>query len=236
MRESVLVLFDIDGTLLEVRGAGRRAFSRAIDHCFGWKNELKNIRFAGATDLDLFHKIAAEHGHEPTPDDERKFCNQLAYELKIAIGEDGISRTVYPGVPELLEKLSGDPRCLLGLVTGNVESCAWIKLQNVNLHEHFVLGAFGHEHADRIEIARLALRRAEDRAGRRFEKLFLIGDTPNDIRAARAIGATAIAVATGAFRRDDLLAAGADAVLDDLGNLDAVQRVLGLAGDQPKIR
>lgn len=228
MDESILVLFDIDGTLLEVRGAGRRAFSRTIDHCFGWKNELKNIRFAGATDLDLFRKIAREHGHAPTAADEQKFCDRLTHELKIAIGEEGTPRTVFPGVPGLLEKLSGDPRCLLGLVTGNVESCAWIKLELVKLHEHFVLGAFGHEHADRIEIARLALRRAEEHAGRTFAKKFLIGDTPNDVKAARAIGATAIAVATGAFTREELLAANADLVVTDLGDRRALLSFLGL--------
>ena len=194
MDETTLVLFDIDGTLLEVKGAGRRAFSRAIDHCFGWKNELKNIRFAGATDLDLFRKIAREHQHEATDADAAKFFDRLAHELKIAIGEAGTVHTVFPGVPELLARLSSDPRCLLALVTGNVAECAWIKLELVNLHEHFVLGAFGHEHADRIEIAHLAVRRAEEHAGRSYARRFLIGDTPNDVRAAHAIGAKAIAV------------------------------------------
>jgi phosphoglycolate phosphatase-like HAD superfamily hydrolase len=226
--ETTLVLFDIDGTLLEMRGAGRRAFVRTIDHCFGWKNELKNIRFAGATDLDLFRKIAREHSHAPTPADEKKFCDRLAHELKSALGESDVVHTVFPGVPALLEKLSGDPRCLLALVTGNVETCAWIKLQLVNLREHFVLGAFGHEHADRVEIARLALRRAEERAGHPFENIFLIGDTPNDIKAAHAVGARAVAVCTGSFTRDDLLIAQADTVLDNLLDLPAVLRELGL--------
>lgn len=226
--ETTLVFFDIDGTLLEMRGAGRRAFVRTIDHCFGWKNELKNIRFAGATDLDLFRKIAREHRHEPTAADERKFCERLAHELKISLGESDIVHTVFPGVPELLERLSSDPRCLLALVTGNVETCAWIKLQLVQLRDHFVLGAFGHEHADRIDIARLALRRAEDHAGHAFERKFLIGDTPNDIRAAHAVGAVAIAVATGAFTRGELAAAKADVVVDDLRDPGAVMRLLGL--------
>jgi len=163
-----------------------------------------------------------------TPDDERTFCDRLAHELKIALaGQDSV-HTVYPGVPELLERLSGDPRCLLALVTGNVETCAWIKLQLVNLHEHFVLGAFGHEHADRVQIARLALRRAEEHAGHSFEKKFLIGDTPNDIKAAHAIGAMAIAVTTGAFTREELVAAKADVVLDDLTDLKSILALLGL--------
>lgn len=226
--ETTLVLFDIDGTLLEVHGAGRRAFVRTLEHCFGWQADLKNIRFAGATDLDLFRRISRDQGVEPTAESEQKFCDRLAHELKITISAQDARHTLYPGVKELLEKLSDDARCLLGLVTGNVESCAWIKLQLVNLHEHFILGAFGHEHADRVEIARLALRRAEQHAGHPFRRVFLIGDTPNDVKAARAIGATAIAVATGAFSRDALLAAGADTVRDDLADLPALLALLGL--------
>lgn len=229
--EDTLVLFDIDGTLLEVKGAGRRAFSRAIDHCFGWKNELMNIRFAGTTDLDLFRRISREHNHEPSDDDASQFFDRLAVELKVAIGDSGTVHTVYPGVPELLTQLSSDPRCLLALVTGNVAECAWIKLQLVKLHEHFVLGAFGHEYADRIEIARLAVKRAEERAGRTFTKRFLVGDTPNDVRAAHAVGAKAVAVCTGSFTREELRATGAEFLLDDLSDSPAVLRLLGLHGD-----
>ena len=226
MHESVLVLFDIDGTLLDVHGAGRRAFARSLEQCFGWKDDLKSIRFAGATDLDLLHRLIRERGREATPEDERAFFGQLIRELEAAMP---VARLViHPGVKPLLEKLGGDPRCLLGLVTGNIETCAWFKLRLFDLHGHFLLGAFGHEHGDRNEIARLALRRAEARTGRAFEKIFLIGDTPNDVRAAKTIGAKAVAVATGSFTRDELIATGADHVLDDLGDLAAMMRLLGL--------
>lgn len=229
-RPSLLVLFDIDGTLLDVHGAGRHSFAKALEHCFGWKNELKHIRFAGATDLDLLHRLMREHGREPTAHDEELFFAQLPVDLRAAIAGRPPEDFIYPGVALLLERLARDERCVLGLVTGNIERCAWIKLEAADLHGHFVLGAYGHEHADRNEIARLAVRRAEAQAGGPFTRIVLIGDTPNDIRAAKTIGAVAVAVATGSYGRKDLEAAGADLVFDDLSNTAVVLAGLGIVG------
>jgi phosphoglycolate phosphatase-like HAD superfamily hydrolase len=211
-----------------MHGAGRASFVRAFEQAFGWKDDLRRIRFAGATDLDLLHRLIREHGREPTPADEAAFFERLPVELERALAEpDRAPARAFPGVVELLERLGRRPDCLLGLVTGNIESCAWIKLRHLGLHTPFTLGAFGHEHGDRNEIARLALQRAERHHGGPFRRLFLIGDTPNDIRAAHAIGATAIAVATGGHPAAELHAAGADHVLEDLAG-DAIDRVLGV--------
>jgi len=222
-----LLLFDIDGTLLDMHGAGRASFVRAFERAFGWKDDLRRIRFAGATDLDLLHRLIREHGREPTPADETAFFAQLPLELERALAEpDRTPARAFPGVVDLLERLGRRRDCVLGLVTGNIESCAWIKLRHLGLHAPFTLGAFGHEHGDRNEIARLALQRAERRHGGPFRRRFLIGDTPNDIRAARAIGAVSIAVATGGHPAAELQAAGADHVLEDLAG-DVLDRVLG---------
>lgn len=228
MNTTTLVLFDIDGTLLDAHGAGRLSFARALAHCFGGDNDLRHVRFAGATDLDLLHRLVREQGREPTREDEARFFARLPHELKAALADQPAGEMLYPGVAALLERLSGDERCLLGLVTGNIESCAWIKLQAVALHGHFVLGAFGHEHADRVEIARLALRRAEEREGHGFVRTVLLGDTPSDIRAAKAIGAVAATVATGSFTCAELLAAGADLAFADLADTEAVLGRLGI--------
>ena len=227
-RPDTLVLFDIDGTLLDVHGAGRLSFARALEHCFGWKNELKHIRFAGATDLDLLHRLLREHGREPSARDEALFFERLPVELRAAIAGRPAGDFVYPGVVALVEHLARRPQVLLGLVTGNIERCAWIKLEAADLRGHFVLGAYGHEHADRNEIARLALRRAEERAGGSFSHVVLLGDTPNDVRAARTIGARAAAVATGSFTRRQLEETGADVVFDDLSDIAAVSAGLGV--------
>jgi phosphoglycolate phosphatase-like HAD superfamily hydrolase len=139
----------------------------------------------------------------------------------------GSDLILYPGVRSLLEKLSARQDVILGLVTGNIASCARIKLRQFNLHHHFVLGAFGDEHADRNEIARLALGRVKSKLPRdgTIRSLFLVGDTPNDIAAAKAIDAVSVAVATGKFSTAELQQAGADVVLTDMDDTDCVMQL-----------
>lgn len=224
-----LALLDIDGTLLDTRGAGRASFARALRAVFGWTDDLSWLSFAGATDLDVLRRIGERHGRSFAAEETDLFFERLASEL------DALLQTappaVFPGVRELLTAFGGIPGSILGLVTGNTEACARIKLRHAGLHGHFVLGAFGHEHGDRVEIARLAFRRAERHArGGRLEPVVLIGDTPADIAAARAIGARAVAVATGAYGVAALRAAGADLVVETLGD-PAIWRILGVRPD-----
>jgi phosphoglycolate phosphatase len=228
VKKLTLILFDIDGTILDIRGAGRQAFVRTLDKVFGLQDDIRYIRFAGATDLDLLRQILERHGRSLTPADAESFFRQLPIELEERIAH--AEQVIHPGVRELLVELTRDERTLVGLVTGNVESCARIKLRCFDLHDHFVLGAFGHEHGDRVEIARLALRRAVEHLGGAdaIERVFLIGDTPSDIAAARAIGATSIAVATGGFDRAALADARADHILDNLSDTLRVLKILGL--------
>lgn len=223
----ILVLFDIDGTLVDLHGAGRRAFTMALAETFGWTDELQYIQFAGATDLDVLRQICRRHDHACTPSDEHRFFVNLPKHLQRAT--DSSSLTVLPGVRDLIERLSANPSYLVGLVTGNIESCAQIKLEVAGLHGEFLIGAFGHEHADRMEIAKLALARAQAHLGKnRFlGERFLIGDTPADIQAAHTIGAKAIAVATGHYSIDDLRQANANLAVGGLDERE-VRRFLGL--------
>ncbi|MEI6564277.1 MAG: HAD hydrolase-like protein [bacterium] len=213
-----VILCDIDGTLLDMRGAGKLSFVRALKTTFGITDDLSSISFAGSTDLDVLRQVMERHHRSLTAADCDRFHVQLPLELEATIHHSEL--TLFPGVRELLEALSATPDIILGLVTGNVESCAWIKLRQFDLHNHFVLGAFGNEHADRNDIARLALQRVVSRLhpGQNIEARFLIGDTPNDIMAAHAIGAVSIAVATGKFTVDALKEAGAMVVLPDLSD------------------
>lgn len=225
------VFFDIDGTLLDLKGAGRRAFVRAIEAVFGWHDDIRYVNFAGNTDLNVLEQVMAAHGRRLTGSDARRFFDRLPVELEAGMDPQGGDRILYPGVRGLLERLSADPRVTLALVTGNIAACARIKLRQFELHNHFVLGAFGDDHADRTRIAQLALERVaaaaapERAAGRRW----LIGDTPSDVAAARAIGATSVAVATGRFTVDQLREAGADHAVTDLGDTEAMLRLLQLA-------
>jgi phosphoglycolate phosphatase-like HAD superfamily hydrolase len=221
-----VVFFDIDGTLVHMAGAGRKAFARALTRVFGLHDAIEYIEFAGATDLDVLDRILTQHGLRPTPAEIDAFFAALPEEFEHTVHE--ADPEVFPGVPELLQVLTEDDRFLLGLVTGNIASCARQKLAHFDLHGHFFLGAFGHEHADRNQIAQLALQRAREHLepDRTIGRTFLIGDTPADIQAAHAIGATAIAVTTGTYRADQLQDANADHVLEGLSNLTAVLHLL----------
>ncbi|MCS6772302.1 MAG: HAD hydrolase-like protein [Kiritimatiellae bacterium] len=214
-----LILFDIDGTLLDTRGAGKRAFVRALREVFSFREGLDEIRFAGATDLDILEKIARRNHHALSPRDRETFMAVLPDFLREELSRE--PPRLYPGVRELLEALEARPQTTVGLVTGNIEPCAWIKLEACSIHDHFELGAFGHEHADRRDIARLALARAVEHAGP-FEAVSLIGDTPSDVDAAHHIGARAIAVATGGYSMESLVAAGADVVWTNLSEIDLI--------------
>ena len=216
------ILFDIDGTLLDMRGAGVKSFVRTLKTAFGIEDDLSGISFAGGTDLDIFRQVAERHQLTFTATDFDRFRTQLPIELEATAHQAEL--ILYPGVRTLLEALSAAPDVILGLVTGNVEACAWIKLRQFNLHNHFVLGAFGNEHADRNDIARLAMKRVQARLkpGQTIKARFLIGDTPNDIAAAHAIDAVSIAVATGKFTVEALKEAGAMVVLPDLSDTDCI--------------
>ncbi len=229
----ILVLFDIDGTLLDTHGAGRDAFIRALQVVFGWEDDLHYIHFSGSTDLDVFNRIMERRGVPVTPDDTYRFFQQLPRELRQTILP--IRPTVFPGIRELLDLLAGDPRVRVGLVTGNVESCARIKLRHADIDGHFELGAFGHEHAGRTDIARLAIERARAHLapGTEFSTIYLIGDTPSDIQAARQVGAVSIAVATGVHRLEHLLEQGADHAFADLADLTRMRNILRLDAELP---
>jgi phosphoglycolate phosphatase-like HAD superfamily hydrolase len=221
----VVVLVDIDGTLLHVHGAGRASFVRALKAVFGWDDDIGYINFSGATDLAVLDRVLRRHDHVAGTGQIDLFFDRLAVELRASIRDAEIA--VYPGVRTLLERLSADLQAVVGLVTGNTGRCARIKLEAAGLHGHFVLGAYGHEHADRNAIARLALERARRHAnGAQVREVWMVGDTPADVAAARAIGAGSLAVGTGAHTLSDLLRAGADHALADLSDVEAVVRIL----------
>lgn len=225
------IFFDIDGTLIDLRGAGRQAFIRSLDHVFQWCDDINYINFAGATDLDVLRRIFKRNGRELTARDVEKFFSRLPVELETTVKE--VRPNIFPGVTGLLNALTARGDILMGVITGNIESCARIKLREAGTLHHFLLGAFGHEHADRRQIARLALRRARDLlpAGCGDPPSYLIGDTPSDILAAHDIGAKAMAVATGRFSATELMAAGADTVWENLSDLSRILTDLHL--DKP---
>ncbi len=225
MSEVTAVFFDIDGTLIDTHGAGKDAFARAIKEVFGVEDDLRFINFAGATDIDIFKGVAAHLGIAPTRKQEREFFRQLPIRLNNSITHHVV--TMCPGVRELLKILSNDENFLVGLLTGNTADCAHIKLSACDLHGHFVLGAFGREHGRRADLARLVLKRAKKYLKtKKLKRVFVVGDTPADVAAAKAIDAASIAVATGTYNLRALQDAGAHHVLRDLTETEKVLGIL----------
>lgn len=134
-----------------------------------------------------------------------------------------LAKKIYPGVSELLAELSTRP-VLLGLLTGNVKTGAQVKLESLGLWDRFALGAFADDSPVRKELADIAVRRACEQAGQRFEgkRIVIIGDTGHDVACGRHLNARTIGVATGHSSRDQLLAHGADHAIDDLSDTEAV--------------
>jgi phosphoglycolate phosphatase-like HAD superfamily hydrolase len=248
-----IILFDIDGTLLHAPGAGRSAFAQAFKEAFGWDQGVEHINFYGATDLNVFRGICIERGVESTPDMERAFFDRLAPALETRLAER--PPILFPNVENVLKMLKNPPRpslCSghpsrggelfksppvegcpqggegcnwkLGLVTGNIETTAWMKLHHAGIAHYFSFGGFGCTHADRAEIARQALKNS---GMKNPGKVFLIGDTPSDIDAAKVNGFVSIAVATGGFDFQTLKNSGADFVFEDLTDTERVLSILG---------
>lgn len=207
-----LVLFDIDGTLVDVRGAGRRSFIRALRDTWEIDDALDDVRFGGATDLGVLGQLRKRLDLDARRDAE--FFRNMERALGAELSAE--KPLVYAGVHACLARLRADVDVVLGFVTGNAMRCAFVKVEQAGIDRSaFDVGGYGDEHADRNELAALARRRAESAQGH-FDRVVLIGDTPSDVAAAKAIGAVAVAVTTGHASREALEGCGADVVVDSL--------------------
>ena len=196
----LLVLFDIDGTLLHAGEAPRRALEEALEAVYGTAGPAPTHDFSGKTDPQIVLEVLELAG-VPRGEAEARLPQALAAyvaRLEDHLRDDPKARLL-PGIAELVPQLARDPRAALGLLTGNMVRGARIKLSRFGLWEHFPLGAFGSDHVERNRLAAVALARAQAWWGHHFprERVFVIGDTPLDIAAGRAIGAVTVGVDTG---------------------------------------
>jgi len=231
-----LVLFDIDGTLVDAGGAGRLGLQASFQSVFGLDDieaAVARVRFGGKTDPAIIADIAREAGLPPIQVEARYAELQAAYlhALRKELSTPNSCRRMMPGVRPLLDVLAGRPDVFLGLVTGNVEEGARAKLDAFGLNRYFVDGGFASDHPERNEIARIAHERLSRRAGFRFpvDRVMVVGDTELDISSARANSFRAIAVESGWVPREQLEAAGPDALLADLTDAGAVLAAMGLS-------
>ena len=213
-----IVLFDIDGTLVRTGGAGKLAMESALVAAFGVTRLRDEVPYSGRTDVAIAFDLLRVHGIDPTPANQQTLRDTYLANLPRSLQTKG--GTVCPGIPELLAALAGRPGVLLGLLTGNVRAGARTKLGHFGLWDYFVCGGFGDEHTDRDDVARSAMIAVREHTGRSVDPsdVWVIGDTPLDVKCARAIGANAVTVATGWHPHDELCACGPDVALADLSD------------------
>lgn len=225
-RTPTVLLFDIDGTLLNAAGSGRRALRRAFAH-HGFAGDLYDtMKFHGLTDRAIVRAGLRHGGHDEGDDTITSLLDTYAGFL-----EDEVQRAegfvVHPGVEATLDAAAATDAVAIGVGTGNVRPGAHAKLTRGGIAERFTFGGYGCDHEAREEIIAIAAARGAAQLGvlRERCRVVVIGDTPRDVAAARAIGAECLGVGTGGTPLDELHAAGATHAFADLtagGVLDAL--------------
>jgi phosphoglycolate phosphatase-like HAD superfamily hydrolase len=212
-----VVLFDVDGTLIDSGGAGARSWTHAFDKLYGIPANIGSHTAAGETDPVVARKtFEAAVGREPTEAELARlfavYLLRLSEEVRTSEGY-----RVLEGVEDLLLMLS-DTGTMLGLVSGAMEGAARVKLSRADLNRFFVFGGYGSDSDDRVMLTHIAIDKAATLHGHDVtpDRVFVVGDTPLDVEAAHAVGAVSVAVASGRFSVEELRAAGARHVLRSL--------------------
>lgn len=212
------ILFDIDGTLIDSGGAGVRALNSAFEEIFSVADAFGSISMAGKTDLQILtegmilHNIRSSNG--VIPEFFESYLTRLSTTINASEGH------VKAGIREALSALEDSDQCVLGLLTGNIEQGAMIKLEAFDLDRYFEIGAYGNEDADRNRLLPIACEKLRNSRSLDidYRNCIVIGDTPRDVECAKPYGAYSIGVATGPYSFSLLKEAGADAVFYDLSD------------------
>jgi phosphoglycolate phosphatase-like HAD superfamily hydrolase len=220
-----VILFDIDGTLLLSGSAGQHAIKKSLSSNFGI-SEPALVEIHGQTDRAIAAAFFSEHGIQDSDETWLQFrdvyLSHLPNSLEVCVGR------LLPGVQELLDGLNAMDQIALGLLTGNTERGARYKLQHYGIDHFFTFGGFGDHHLSRNDVAHLAVQSATQALGTAPDPkhIWVVGDTPNDIRCGRAIDANVLAVATGSYSMEQLSEHHPNACLADFSDYDQIIRVL----------
>jgi phosphoglycolate phosphatase-like HAD superfamily hydrolase len=221
-----VLLFDIDGTLVRSGGAGKIAMELALRTAFGVAEVRDEIPYSGRTDRDIGRALLACHGLPDHLENQVKLTDTYLEHLPAALA--GVSGEVCVAVHDVMTAIHRRPNVTLGLLTGNVVRGAKTKLGHYGLWEYFLhdghpLGGFGDHHYDRDDVAREALAAVTAKLGPVDPAdIWVIGDTPLDVRCARAIGAKAVTVATGWHPHEELVACHPDFAFRTLADAGAL--------------
>ncbi len=220
------ILFDIDGTLIDSGGAGTRSLDLAFEEMFSIRDAFKSVSIAGKTDIRIIKEGLELHNLDCSDNLITEFCMNYIKHLGIQI-KNGKGH-VKNGVKDALDAIKEDEDFILGLLTGNIEKGARIKLDFYGLNTYFDIGVFGDNDEDRNNLLPIAVNKLFSQSSVRisFRDCVVIGDTPNDVACSKPYGALSIAVATGPYSFKTLLDAGPDEVLEDLSETEKFISIL----------
>jgi len=223
-----IVLFDVDGTLLDSSGAGRRSLRRTFQELHGIPDAFAGYDFVGRTDLGILRDAFAAHlDRVPSADDIEDACTRYLILLEEELARPGVQVRLLPGIRPLLERLT-EAGIAVGMATGNLRSGAYLKTGAAGLDGLLPFGGFGSDAEDRTELTRLAAVRGREALGEDVpdERILVVGDSPLDIRAAHAAGLHVLSVLTGWTPAEELRALGPEHLLEDLSDTGAVMRLV----------
>ncbi|HEV3410259.1 MAG TPA: HAD family hydrolase [Chthoniobacterales bacterium] len=221
-----LLLWDIDSTLINTGGAGDKALKRVVEQRFGVKDDLHDIEIAGRTDVHIVRSILRKYGVTSNEKNLAEFLDDYIAHLAELLPQ--LRGRVLPGVREILERMHAREDRVLGLLTGNLERGAKLKLQRYGLWDYFEFGAFADDHQDRNELGAFARSRAAEKHGHEFDAaaIDVIGDTGHDVACGKVFGARTIAVATGSWSRERLAEHEPDFLFEDFSQVEEVMAKL----------
>jgi phosphoglycolate phosphatase-like HAD superfamily hydrolase len=225
VHNGILTLFDIDGTLVRGARCHYQAFVQAVDKYYQMREDISGINYAGKTDPQILREVLELGGvEEQAIEKDFKAClGYMTAYYREHVHQENIQ--VLDGVKELLSQLQND-KVLLGLTTGNLEPIAHAKLGRVGLDHYFSFGGFGSDSAQRPGLVKKALERARSLHHYHGDRIFVIGDTPRDVAAAKTFRLYTVAVATGSYSSQELAQCGADYVLEDLKDVGRVLEII----------
>ena len=224
-----LILFDIDETILYSDGVGRRAMEAALKQVFDDRLCAQGHNMSGKTDPQICYELLTKLGYTIEQIDEKL---PLAFKIYVELLEAEIEKAskygLHTGVVELIQELEKHPDCFLGLLTGNIEAGARLKLNPFDLNSYFVFGAFGSDSADRMDLPLFAHKRAEEVFARTFarEEIVIIGDAVNDVLCAKGYGVKSVITATGKTPKETLSELSPDYLFDSLADTQAVMAAI----------
>lgn len=224
--KDTLVLWDIDGTLVNTDLAGERSLQALLRNLYhqSFGNNLP-AEVQGCTDTKIMYDLLAHLGQPATEAEMVRF--RAAYLSGLAAALPLGKARVLPGIGEALNRIQAHPRIHQALLTGNLQEGARLKLSHLKIWDFFKFGAFADDHADRNRLGPVALARAKQNLGIEFspERVWIVGDTPRDIACGKAIGARTLAVATGCFTLAELERHSPTCVLADMSDTEALMKI-----------